>query len=181
MNIIELEHIISEVLNTSPDFESKREKMIEKLKPLELEKHDWSKYFFFENSSYTRNAVIHNDLFSVLIICWDKCSGSPIHNHPSEGCWIVGLEGTIEEKRYLQLKDGKLKEAESSIIKSGEISWMHDSIGYHKVGNFSNHSRGVTLHIYSPPYKMCKVIKENGDYWYCAPKYYSINNVKVDM
>jgi cysteine dioxygenase len=180
MILKDLEHIITDVLNTNPDFENKREKMIERLNPLELEKQDWSKYCFFENSSYTRNAIIHNELFSLLVICWDKCTGSPIHDHPSDGCWIIGLDGTVEEKRYITQKDGTLKETECSLVKPGELSWMHNSIGYHKVGNPSPNMRATTLHIYSPPYKMCKGIKENGEFWYCAPKYYSMEGERID-
>ena len=180
MYLAELEEIITEVLVTSPDFESKRKKMIERMLPLELEKKDWSNYYFFENSNYTRNAVIDNELFSLIILCWDKGSSSSIHNHPCEGCWIVGLEGSIEENRYVQLKDGTLKEENSTILKPGEISWMHDSIGFHKVGNSSSTEKAVTLHIYSPPYKMCKGLKENGEFWFCSPKYYSINCKIVD-
>jgi cysteine dioxygenase len=181
MILKELEHIITDVLITNPDFETKRESLIEKLKPFELEKQDWSKYFFFENSTYTRNSIIQNDLFSLLIICWDKGSGSPIHDHPSEGCWIVGLEGTVEEKRYIAKKDGTLKETITSVVKPGELSWMHNSIGYHKVGNPSPNDRSSTLHIYSPPYKICKGIKENGESWFSSPIYYSIDGKKVEL
>ena len=92
MNIKEIEHIITDVLTSNPDFDSKKGNMIERIKPLELEKMDWSRYCFYENGSYTRNAIIHNDLFSLLIICWDKNIGSPIHDHPDQGCWIVGLK-----------------------------------------------------------------------------------------
>lgn len=175
INIGELEQIISDVLITSRDFENKRDKMIERLLPLKLDRLDWSKYFFFENSNYTRNAVIHNELFSLIILCWDKGASSAIHDHPCEGCWIVGIEGSIEEIRYVQLNDGKLKEENSFILNPGEMNWMHDSIGFHKVRNSSATEKAVTLHIYSPPFQMCKGMKEDGQFWFCEPKFYSIN------
>ncbi len=179
--IKDLEHIITDVLTTNPDVETKRDKMIEKLKPLRLQKQDWSKYCFYENSLYTRNAIIHNELFSLMVICWDKGSGSPIHDHPDQGCWIVGLDGTVEEKRYIMQNDGTLKEGDTDIVKPGEISWMHNSVGYHKVGNPSPDTRSTTLHIYSPPYKNCKGLKENGEFWFCTPKYYSIDGEKIEL
>ena len=30
-------------------------------------------------------------------------------------------------------------------------------MGFHKVGNLSSDQRAVTLHLYSPPFKTCKI------------------------
>ena len=89
-------------------------------------------------------------------------------------------EGSIEEKKYLPQKDGILVEDECSILKPGEISWMHNSIGYHKVTNPSPNTKAATLHIYSPPYKSCKGLKENGEYWYCVPRFYSLEGERLN-
>jgi cysteine dioxygenase len=179
-NLIEIERVITEVLTTYETFEEKKEKMIESLEKLHLENYDWSKYCFWEPGSYTRNAIIHNKLFSLLALCWDKGCSSPIHDHPCDGCWIVGLTGNIEEKKYIICKDESLKEDCTSTVKSGEISWMHNSVGFHKVTNTSSDTRAVTLHVYSPPYKVCRGYNEKGEYWYCTPRFYSLNGEKLE-
>jgi cysteine dioxygenase len=179
-NLEELETIITEVLNTADTFEEKKIKMINTLEPLHLEKLDWSKYLFWEPGSYTRNAIIHNELFTLLALCWEKGCQSPIHDHPCDGCWIVGLQGQIEETKYVLNKDETLREVSTASVKEGEISWMHNSVGFHKVANTCGETRAVTLHIYSPPYKVCRGYNENGEYWYCTPKFYSINGEKVE-
>ena len=32
--------------------------------------------------------------------------GSPIHDHPCEGCWVRGIEGTVQETRYRCITEG---------------------------------------------------------------------------
>jgi cysteine dioxygenase len=179
-NINELERVITEVLTTADTCEEKKVKMIAALEPLHLESSDWSKYLFWEPGSYTRNAIINNDLFTLLALCWDKGCSSPIHDHPCDGCWIVGLAGAIDEKKYVVNKDDTLKEVSTCTCQAGEISWMHNSVGLHKVSNPSQENRAVTLHIYSPPFKVCRGYNEKGEYWYCTPRFYSVNGEKVE-
>jgi len=38
------------------------------------------------------------------------------------------------------------------IYSEGEVTWMHDMMGYHKIGN-PGEDVAVTLHVYSPPYE----------------------------
>ncbi|KAJ2398439.1 hypothetical protein GGI05_000071 [Coemansia sp. RSA 2603] len=37
---------------------------------------------------------------------------------------------------------------------------MHDNIGLHRIGNPSSKNKAVSLHLYSPPYNMCKTFNE---------------------
>lgn len=179
-DLTELERVITEVLKTSETFQEKKDRMIEALEPMKLDSLDWTKYQFWESNSYTRNAIIHNDLFTLLALCWDSGCSSPIHDHPCDGCWIVGLQGNIEEKKYVLQRDETLKEVSAETVKTGDISWMHNSVGFHKVSNTSAEERAVTLHIYSPPYKVCRGYNEKGEYWYCSPKFYSVNGEKIE-
>ena len=39
----------------------------------------------------------------------------------------------------------------------GDISYMHDSMGYHKIGNPSPTVPAVSLHLYCPPFDKCKI------------------------
>ena len=37
------------------------------------------------------------------------------------------------------------------------VAFMHDSLGFHKVGNPSDTVDAVTLHLYAPPYRSCRI------------------------
>lgn len=39
----------------------------------------------------------------------------------------------------------------------GQVAFIQDSIGLHKVGNPSAITPAVTLHLYSPPFQDCRV------------------------
>ena len=136
------------------------------------------KYCFFEEGCYTRNAVIHNDLFQILILCWEKGCITPIHNHPCNGCFMVGLNGSLDEKKF-KVKESGLELYENNCIRKGDINWMHDSIGLHQMSNSSSDQRAVTLHLLLPPYNVCKGYNVRGQNWNCYPKFYSINGVKI--
>jgi cysteine dioxygenase len=38
--------------------------------------------------------------FSLMLLCWNPGKFSPIHDHPSDGCWLRVLEGAVQEVRY---------------------------------------------------------------------------------
>ena len=65
------------------------------------------------------------------------------------------LEGTLCETLYDQsaiLPDGKGVDARagrSQLIKAGDVTYINDCMGLHKVANLTE-SRAVSLHIYAP-------------------------------
>jgi len=175
----EFETVLTETILCCESVEEKRDAIKDQLIKHSLDKFNWDRYCFFEEGCYTRNAVLHNDLFTVLILCWEKGCITPIHNHPCDGCFIVGLNGALEEKKYITKESG-LELSERNYIKKGDINWIHDSMGVHQVSNPSSTERAVTLHFYHPPYNVCKGFNVRGQNWNCSPKYYSINGVKTD-
>ena len=161
-NIHQLENLIGDSLSKTNDFEKKRENVIQALKSFDPSQFSWEIYYNFIEKGYTRNLVIENELFEILIICWEKDCLTPIHDHPSDGCWIVGLEGNIFEEKFKKNPDETLTKISQSGLCEGEIGWIHDCVGVHSVGNSSNDKRAATLHLYSPPIKKCSAYQENG-------------------
>ena len=41
--------------------------------------------------------------------------------------------------------------------KAGQLAYMDDFMGYHQVGNPDKSQPAVTLHLYIPPFKKCKI------------------------
>lgn len=103
-----------------------------------------------DNATYINNKhnkiKLHdysNDLFETILICWDDGSESKIHDHPENGCILQLLNGCLEEYLY----DSNLKLQKISTFNSGDISYMENSIGYHKIKCIN---KAISLHIYSP-------------------------------
>ena len=63
------------------------------------------------------------------------------------------LEGSIREQRY----NRRLECTHDAIYSGGELAYITDSMGYHKVGNPTTHQPAVTLHLYAPPIRECHV------------------------
>jgi cysteine dioxygenase len=118
------------------------------------------------NAAYTRNLVAtDNRSYALIVLCWRPGMGSPIHNHPGDGCWMSMLKGQLKETQY-HAKDGhgSLKPisehtyARPARGASGGVqcAYIDDSIALHKVENASYENVAVSLHLYSPLPSFCK-------------------------
>jgi cysteine dioxygenase len=140
---------------------------------------------------YTRNLIATDQQqYTILLLCWNADMESKIHNHPCDGCFVKSVRGQIKETKYVEADklpgaceggrtcvdvpgaqgDGPKRLAVISevILSPGEVTYMDDFIGYHKVGNAAPPSAtehdedndedvAITLHVYTPPYHTCKV------------------------
>lgn len=101
-------------------------------------------------NTYLRKRLYSNNFFEIILITWGSNTKSLIHHHPKNGCILTllsnGNEKFIEEKYNM---NNKL--IESMNFKRGDIGYMHDSIGKHRIIN-NNENNIYTLHIYSPPF-----------------------------
>jgi cysteine dioxygenase len=119
-----------------------------------LTRKDWQDFAFFDKDrSYTRNLIATDyETYTLLLLCWNPGQESPIHDHPCDGCWMQVLEGDVRECRY----DEELHCISDATSHEGELGYITDSMGYHKVGNPTNEP-SVTLHMYAPPIQTCRV------------------------
>jgi cysteine dioxygenase len=155
----------------------------------ELSPQAWQQYSFFDTSKpYTRNLIAtDNKTYTLMLLCWNPGQESPIHSHPCDGCWLQVLDGQIREVRY----DTELQPFSDETYTAGQLSWITDNIGYHKVGNASppksttttattidldvkssssstssslpSGRPAATLHLYSPPFKECHFWRDESD------------------
>jgi len=93
-----------------------------------------------------------------MLLCWSSGRESLIHDHPCDGCWFRVCKGEVQEMRY------KKDEVTNSLTcfynqkyKTGQQSYIEDSMGLHKVCNPSLTETAVTLHLYCPPFQKCKI------------------------
>jgi predicted metal-dependent enzyme (double-stranded beta helix superfamily) len=112
--------------------------------------NDWKDYVRHDpNNLYTRTKVLEEEEFDIYVLTWNPESKSKIHNHPEFGCLMRVMQGNLTECRYT-LENKTLKPI-SYITANNKTptTYIHDSIGYHEIGNNSSEP-GVSIHIYSP-------------------------------
>jgi len=144
------------------------------LRRLDLTTNETNKYTFWDaEKSYTRN-LIHTDNknYTLLLLCWNAGKESKIHNHPCNGCFVKTIRGCVRENRYHDV-DGIIKQSSVRFFTEGQVSYMDDYIGYHKIGNPQKDSGSVSLHLYTPPYSECKVWSDDG----CEAKRFEIGKM----
>jgi len=127
---------------------------------LDVTRSEWERFEFFDPTrNYTRNLIsTDGDTYTLILLCWNAGKESPIHDHPCDGCWMRILEGSVRECRYVQDKDeDKLVCIHDELYREGDMAYIKDSMGYHKVGNPTKDVPAVTMHLYSPPFQCCKI------------------------
>ena len=117
-------------------------------------------YCSWSNESYTRNCIIKDKKFELILLCWEKGQKTPIHDHGGEECWVKVIQGELRETLYKIDEAGELKMVKSTISKAGDISYMIDFMGFHRLENVSK-KRGMSLHLYAKPIRNCKMFDEN--------------------
>ncbi len=130
-------------------------------KSLELPISELDSYISWEENCYTRNCIVANEDFELILICWDKGQKTAIHDHDGEDCWVYALDGEFREEIYAENKQ-KLSLVKTIDAYPKDILYIADFKGFHSLENRSN-KRSLSLHLYAKPIKNCLVYctKEN--------------------
>jgi cysteine dioxygenase len=68
------------------------------------------------------------------------------------------IRGSVLETRYrVDGEANKLVQTEVMLAREGDVTYIDDSMGLHKVGNPSAAVGACTLHLYSPPFRQCSI------------------------
>jgi cysteine dioxygenase len=128
---------------------------------------EWAPFTKFQPNKYTRNLVdTGNGKFNLIILCWAESQGSSIHNHQNSHCFMKCIQGTLVETQYAwpnkedDNKEQPMQVIKRTEIKEGEVTYINDSIGLHRVENPSHTDTAMTLHLYVPPYSHCNTYDE---------------------
>ena len=113
----------------------------------------------WSNKSFTRNCIVENEKFELILLCWEEGQKTAIHDHGGEECWVKVIQGEFRETIYKVDEAGELKVVKSIISKAGDISYMVDFMGCHRLENLSN-TRSMSLHLYAKPIRKCRIFDE---------------------
>lgn len=130
------------------------------IRSIKLSSDIFEDYCSWSKESYTRNCIVENEKFELILLCWEKGQFTPIHYHGGEECWVKIIQGEFRETIYKEDESGELQAIKSSISKTGDVSYMIDFIGCHRLGNLSD-ERSMSLHLYAKPIRSCKIFDEN--------------------
>ncbi|CAF3257220.1 unnamed protein product [Rotaria sp. Silwood2] len=127
-------------------------------------KTEWLPYIKFQSDRYTRNLVdAGNGKFNLMILCWAESQGSSIHDHTNSHCFLKCLQGTLIETRYawpIIENEESMNILSRTQLTEGQVAYINDSIGLHRVENPSHTEGTITLHLYIPPFDHCNVFNE---------------------
>ncbi|TVY26381.1 Cysteine dioxygenase [Lachnellula hyalina] len=135
---------------------------------------DWAKYAFSDHSrGYTRNLVDKgNGKSNLLVLVWSPGKGSPIHDHANAHCLMKVLKGSLKESRYSIPADADHETATAGapvclsekVYGVGQVAYMADELGVHRISNPDEMGVAVSLHLYTPPNAAkagCNIFNEN--------------------
>lgn len=129
------------------------------LNNIEIPKSEFKEFASWSEGCYTRNCLARTDYFEFILICWDGNCQTKIHDHDGQNCWVYQVDSQLREVRF-EGPETKLKVYSDNILNEGEVSYMNDQMGYHRIEN-PNDKKAMTLHIYANPIDQCKVYNED--------------------
>lgn len=171
-------HQLCEIYRVNTCFDVVREQIMVLLKDLTLSDEDIRPFETWKpEKRYTRNLIATDDRnFTILLLCWNEGAESCVHDHANvNGCFVKGLRGSGCETRFTWEEDSKeLRNEIATVFTAGDVSFMHDNYGVHKISNCSSTERLTTLHIYTPPYQKCGVYVSGQPKSSCSACYDSV-------
>ncbi|KAI8374998.1 RmlC-like cupin domain-containing protein [Choanephora cucurbitarum] len=79
------------------------------------------------------------------------------NRNASSGTGLVAAHIPCSES---SLNGQPLVVAKDTVYRPNQVTYVHDKIGLHRISNPSTEQGAVSLHLYTPPYKMCKTFEE---------------------
>lgn len=147
---------------------------------------DWEEFAHWNDHTYTRNLIDEgNAKYNLILLCWNNGQASSIHDHAGSHCFMKCLDGTLSEELYScpdEVEVGKeLKPRKVSELKTDGVCYISDKVGMHRISNPSHTIPSVSLHLYSPPYQMCRSYREQDGEAKCSGpiSFYSVHGVKT--
>lgn len=129
------------------------------IKRTNISAFDFESFDSWSDECYTRNCIVENEDFELILLCWEKGQSTPIHDHGGEECWVTVIQGEFRETIYQVDETGELNELKSRISVPGDISYMVDFMGCHRLENISQ-GRTMSLHLYANPIRSCQLFDE---------------------
>ena len=115
-------------------------------------------YVSYRDDRYTRNLVHKQELFELLVICWEPGQAAPIHGHEGERCWARVERGRLRFSNYHELSEEPVALERVGDPVDGDIGYLDGPADIHSVENVKAFGGpAASLHLYSRPYAECDI------------------------
>lgn len=111
-------------------------------------------YLSWCSERYTRTLLFRNAGFELLALCWDRGSGSPIHDHGQSNCFMSVQTGMLHAEDYAILEGGGkpghaiVDRIAARTLVAGDLDVRSLARDVHRV---SSRERTVSFHVYAKP------------------------------
>jgi len=110
-----------------------------------------AKHAFFSEHRYSRNLVVRDKVFEILIICWKSGQRSLIHDHRGSFGVVKVIRGILTESVFIPALNGMIKAMGSREYRAGDVQ-VEDQSTIHQVSNLQpEQDDAISLHVYVPP------------------------------
>lgn len=154
---------------------SKSNKYDEIVERIQLQLSDFNEFLFWEDTYYTRNCILRNKEYELIVLCWEPGQNTPIHCHNDQECWVYVVSGSLFEEKYKIDENETPNQISSLLLNEAESHHINDAIGFHRLYNNSK-ERTVSLHLYAKPIDECSYFSEDSETF--KVKKLSYNNFK---
>jgi cysteine dioxygenase len=114
--------------------------------------NDYLPYVTINPHHYYRSKVFENDFFEIYIITWNTYQRSQFHDHSSQGCHMLVIAGELTE----EITNSDNTTSTTVYYKEGDVTYINNDIGLHRITNPSSTNIAISLHVYSPPNHITK-------------------------
>ena len=125
-------HECIDFFDLNPDLPklSKEQYLIEIIKTFKVSQTELDLYSLFDASKpYTRNIVFENQRFALCLYCWNPEASSKIHDHPSEICLVMPLQGSLKIERYsYDGTESLVRNQVKFLLEGGQIAILNNAI-----------------------------------------------------
>ncbi|MEX0802630.1 MAG: cysteine dioxygenase family protein [Candidatus Binatia bacterium] len=129
-----------------------RTRMIEVLQRLIVTEEEIAEHASFSEHRYSRNIVVRDKQFEILMICWKSGQRSLIHDHGDSLGGVKVLRGILTESLFTPALNGMIKPVTSTDYQSGDVQ-IEEKSTIHQVSNLQPGGRdAISLHAYLPPF-----------------------------
>ena len=116
-------------------------------------------YLVWKPDRYTRGLVYRNELFEVIVLCWNVGQGSPVHDHAGQRCWMTLPQCRLEITNYAYKHGREIEFIDTEIVGEHESDIHIDQCSsVHQITNRCAWCEpAVSLQVYSRPFDNCYI------------------------
>lgn len=120
---------------------------------------DLEPYIRWNSRHYTRNCIVRNEEFELLVICYEPGQRTSIHDYDSQTAWVHVVQGEVLEERFGIAEDGTLELMRESGLRPGMVQVLSRGSSIHRFTN-QGPGRAITINLYAKPMSKWRVYDE---------------------